>query len=168
MTGYIFLGLTVIFYIILIFFKPNAGQNDIVTGCLLLAFYGLGFVSSAMLTIKVVQHGGFDWVSDQSTTRHVIVGAGWICVTMATLICLDLEATSEPLELRQIFQWLAKSKSLLWLPLLILVPYFFLLNTDLRASAPPNMYKIPLIVGFATSALMVLVLLFLGIKKKSR
>jgi len=166
MAGYIFLVLTLLFYICLIFIKPSAGHNDIISGFLLLAFYGIGFISSGMLTIKVVQHGGFDWVSAQSSTRNIIVGIAWISMTMATLICLDLEATSQPNELRQFFHWLAKSKSLIWMPLLMLVPYFFLLNTDLRASVPPNAYKIPLMIGFGISALIVLGLLFIGKKKK--
>ena len=91
MTGYIFFVLTILFYICLIFYRPSAGQNDIISGFLVFAFYGIGFISSVILTIKVVQQGGFDWVSAQSATRNIIVGIGWISMTMATLICLDLE-----------------------------------------------------------------------------
>ncbi|MFM9951121.1 MAG: hypothetical protein ACKV1O_24515 [Saprospiraceae bacterium] len=166
MTGYIFLVLTFLFYVCLIFLKPTAGHNDIISGLLLFVFYGIGFISSLMLTIKVVQHGGFDWVSAQSGIRNIIVGIGWIGMTMATLICLDIEAAAQPSELQHFFQWLAKSKSLIWMPLLMLVPYFILLNSNLKASISPNVYKIPLTIGFAISALMVLWLLFLGIKKK--
>jgi hypothetical protein len=167
MSGYILLVLTLLFYISLVLYTvPTSNLYHPLIAFLVLAYYGIGFISSLLLTINVGRHGGFDWISDQSNIRHVVVGIGWMCMTMATLICLDIKEAAQPSELRAFFQWLGKSKSLIWLPQLMLVPYFFLLSTELRASVSPNVYKTPLMVGFAISAFMVLVLLFLGLKKK--
>ena len=42
----------------------------------------------------------------------------------------------------------------------MLIPYFFLLNAETRASVSPNVYKIPLIIGFALSVIISAGLLF--------
>ncbi len=166
MSVYIFFILTILFYVCLIFFPPTAAQNDIVTGFLVFAFYGIGFLSSAALTILLVKRGGLDWVSPSESTRNIIVGIGWISMTVATLLSIDLASSTEPQSLRYLFQLLARSKSVLWLPLLMILPYFFLLNANIRASVPEALYKIPLIAGFAISIFMVLGLVFTGLKKK--
>jgi hypothetical protein len=57
-------------------------------------------------------------------------------------------------------RWLAKSNGQSWLPLLMLVPYFYLLSAELRASVAPNVYKIPLMIAFSITVFMALGILF--------
>jgi len=165
MAGHFYFLLTLLFYLSLMFFKPSSGHNDILSGFFVFGFYGIGFISSLMLTIKLVQIGGFDWVSNQSGIRNSIVNLGWICMTMATLICLDIKDTLHPGELNPFSQWLAINKGFIWMPLLMLVPCLFLLNTHLSAGISPYVYKMPLIIGFGMSVLIVLVIMFRGLKK---
>ena len=62
------------------------GENAMGYG-LGLGFFGLSFaVSSLILTLCVGWKGGFNWVSE-SGTRYLIVGLGWLCMTVATFAC---------------------------------------------------------------------------------
>ncbi len=166
MSGYFFLIITFLFYLSMTLFKPAAGHNDIISGLLLFIFYGVGLVSSLIVTIKVVQQGGFNWISAHTGIRNIITGAGWIIMIIATLISQDIDSALQPSELKPLFQWLAKSKCSIWLPWLMLVPYFFLLNSDLHSNLVPKLNKIILITGFALSLIMVLIFLISGLKKK--
>lgn len=163
MLGYFFFGLTcliVIGFTILNAPKPTlVGENAMGYG-LGLAFFGLAFtISSLILTLCVGWKNGFDWVSNQSFNRNILVGLGWLCMAVTTFACAAFKWEWHG-EFPQFLRWLAKSNGQTWIPLLMLVPYFFLLNEQTRASVSPNVYKIPLIIGFALSAIISAGLLF--------
>lgn len=164
MLGYFFFGLTCLIVIGFTIFsasKPSlVGENAMGYG-LGLAFFGLAFaISSLILTLCVGWKNGFDWVSDQSFNRNILVGLGWLCVAAATFACAAFKWEWHAGEFPEFLRWLAKSNGQTWLPLLMLVPYFFLLNAETRASVSPNMYKIPLIIGFTLSVIISAGLLF--------
>lgn len=164
MLGYFFYGLTLLIVIGFTIFsapKPSLiGENAMGYG-LGLAFFGLAFtVSSLILTLCVGWKNGFDWVSDQSFNRNLLVGLGWLCVAAATFACAAFKWEWHVGEFPEFLRWLAKSNGQTWIPLLMLVPYFFLLNAGTRASVSPNVYKIPLITAFALCSIMSLGLLF--------
>ncbi|MBL7818031.1 MAG: hypothetical protein JNL70_23680 [Saprospiraceae bacterium] len=152
MLGYIFYGLTCLVVILFANFsasKPNlAGEGAMAYG-LLLVFFGLAFaISSLMLTLYVGGKNGFDWISIHSFNRNILVGLGWLCMAVVVFACgvFKWEWYSESYP--QFLHGLAKINGQVWLPLFMLVPYLFLLNTDIRANVSPNVYKIPLMIGF--------------------
>jgi hypothetical protein len=163
MLGYFFFGLTCLIVIGFTIFsasKPSLiGENAMGYG-LGLAFFGLAFmISSLILTLCVGWKNGFDWVSDESFNRNLIVGLGWLCMAVATFACAAFKWEWHG-EFPQFLRWLAKSNGQTWIPLLMLVPYFFLLNEQTRANVSPQVYKIPLIIAFGLTVFMALGILF--------
>lgn len=161
MLGYVFFGFSLVFYMGLFFVNLSeprlSGEGGMGYG-LAIAALGLGFaICSLILTISVANKGGFDWVVDP---RFFIIGAGWLCMAAATFASVAFKWEWHEGEFPQFLRWLSVSHGQVWIPLLMFVPYFFLLNAELRASVSPNMYKIPLIIGFVVSAVMSLSLLF--------
>jgi hypothetical protein len=144
--------------------EPTGGQNNMGTEALAFLALGIGFtISSLILTLCVGSKGGFDWVSDQSRTRNLVVGIGWLCLVVATFACMVLkwDKGASP----SFLVWLGKSNGETWIPLLMLVPYFYLLSADLRASVSPNVYKIPLTIAFGLTVFIALSFLFVILRK---
>jgi hypothetical protein len=170
MLGYFFFGVTsliVIGFTFLGWSKPNSSSDGLMGYGLGLAFLGLAFtVSSGILTFCVGWKGGFNWVSDQSSTRHLIVGFGWLCMAIATFACAAFKWEWHQGEFPIFLRWLAKSNGQTWIPLLMLVPYFYLLSAELRASVAPQVYKMPLMIAFGLTVFMVLGLLFGWVRNK--
>lgn len=50
MSGFFFFLLTLFFYLGLALFKPTSGQNDIISGLFLFVFYGVGLISSLIVS----------------------------------------------------------------------------------------------------------------------
>jgi hypothetical protein len=164
MLGYFFYGLTLLIVIGFTIFsasKPSlSGENGMGYG-LGLAFFGLAFaISSLILTLYVGWKNGFDWVSNQNFNRNVLVGLGWACMAAAVFACGVFKWEWHEGDFPKFLDWFAKSNGQTWIPLLMLIPYFFLLNTETRASVSPNMYKIPLIIGFVLTIIISAALLF--------
>jgi hypothetical protein len=164
MLGYFFFGVTcliVIGFTLLNWSKPNSSSNGLMGYGLALAFLGLTFtVSSLILTLCVGWKGGFNWVSDQNITRNLVVGLGWLCMAVATFACAAFKWEWHEGEFPQFLHWLAKANGQTWLPLLMLVPYFYLLSAELRASVSPQVYKIPLMIAFGITGFMALAILY--------
>ena len=162
MTGYFFLGITLIIVIILTLAnisEPKSNPNSMGYDALGLLALGICFtISSLILTLCVGWKGGFDWVSDQSKTRNLWVGIGWLCLVVATFACMILKWDNG--KFPSFLVGLGKSYGQTWIPLLMLVPYFYLLSADLRASVPPNVYKIPLTIAFGLTVFITLSFLF--------
>ena len=160
MFGYFFFGLTLLIVIGFTIFSAKKpilmGENSMGYG-LGLGFFGLAFtISSFILTLFVGWKDGFDWVTDQDLNRTLLVGLGWLLMSVATFACAAFKWEWHQGEFPQYLRWLAKSNGQTWIPLLMLVPYFFLLNTETRANVSPNVYKMPLMIGFALCSLMAL------------
>jgi hypothetical protein len=152
MFGYFFWGLALLFYIglaLLDVLKPLSGQNNM--GYELTAvFFWLGFtISSLVLTFCVAGKGGFDWVLTAGVTRNFLLGIGWVSVGITTFFCTAFQGELHKGELPFVLRLLPASHGQIWIPLLMLVPYFFLLNVETRANVSSNVYKTPLILCFA-------------------
>ena len=167
MIGYFFWGITLIIVIILTLVnisEPKANPNSMGYDALGLLAICIGFtISSLILTLCVGWKGGFDWVSDQSKTRNLLVGIGWLCLVVATFACMVLKWDNRGV-FPSFLVWLGKSNGGTWLPLLMLVPYFYLLSADLRASVSPNVYKMPLTIAFGLSFFVTLSFLFVVLR----
>jgi hypothetical protein len=168
MIGYFFFGITLIIVIIFTvanISEPTGGQNNMGTEALAFLALGTGFtISSLILTLCVGSKGGFDWVSDKSGTRNLLVGIGWLCMVVATFACMALKWDKGVFP--PFLVLLGKSYGQTWIPLLMLVAYFYLLSADLRASVSPNVYKIPLTIAFGLTVIMTLSLLFVFLRLK--
>jgi hypothetical protein len=131
MFGYIILGITFLFYIglvsITISEPRTSGEAGMGYGLALMAL-GIGFtICGLILTINVANKDGFDWVLSAGASRNVLVGIGWLSVAVATFACAVFKWEWHE-GFPQFLRWLAKGQGVIWLPLLMLVPYFFLLN----------------------------------------
>ncbi len=168
MLGYILLGFTLVFYIGLVSINISEPRTSGEAGMgygLALAALGLGFtICSLILTINVANKGGLDWVLSAGASRNVLIGIGWLSLAIATFACAVFKWEWHEGAFPKFLHWVAVHHGQIWLPLLMLVPYFFLLNAQTRASISPNVYKIPLIIGFAVSVIMSLTLLFTWFK----
>ncbi|MEZ5043516.1 MAG: hypothetical protein R2828_26705 [Saprospiraceae bacterium] len=169
MIGYIFFGFSLVFWMGLFFVnfsEPRmSGEGGMGYGLAIVAL-GLGFaISSLVLTISVANKGGFDWVGGP---RFFIIGAGWLCMAAATFACVAFKWEWHEGEFSPFIRWLSVGHGQVWIPLLMFIPYFYLLNSELRVSVLPNIYKIPLMIGFVVSAMMSLGLLFGWLKMSAK
>lgn len=155
MLGYFFYGLTFIVTIAFAIFnasKPSlSGENAMGYG-LGLAFWGLVFtISSLVLTIIVGRKNGFDWLPDQSGSRFLLVSIGWLCMAIAVFASAAFKWEWHVGEFPEYLHSAAKVNGQAWIHLLMLVPYFFLLDAERRMAISPLVYKLPLILNFAIS-----------------
>lgn len=159
-TGNIFLGLSALFYLLLLFAnssKPASSGDNVMGYGLAMAFLGLCLaLSSLVLLLILAFNGGFNWVSENTGPRLLLVLASWagFSATVFFSAIFKWEKT-DMIPGMQVFA----GHTAVWLPLLLLVPCLLLLNEGLRGNAAPLLYKAPLIAAFAVSMLGGLILL---------
>ncbi len=118
---------------------------------------GIGFaISTWIVTLSIYRKGGFDWVLQNRELRKLLVGIGWFCMAAITYASALFKWNWEWYKqaFLPFFGWLSKNNGHTWIPLLMLVPYFFLLNARLKANIPPQAYKIPLTIAFGSTILI--------------
>ncbi|WP_080055246.1 hypothetical protein [Spirosoma aerolatum] len=148
MFGYIFFFLTACFYIGLAMItasKPNlSGENAMGHG-LALFFLGAGFaLMSLALAISISVGGGFNWISQASGTRLLVVLLTWLVVALTTFCCaiFKWEWYNDTLY-PEFLHWLAVRNGQLWLSLPWLVACALSLNTNWQVTASPYAFKLP-------------------------
>lgn len=147
------------------FSKPHRGEDGIALG-MMLQVVVIGFtICSLILTLSIWWKGGFDWVSPQGRTRNILVGIGWLCMVVAIFDSSFFESGWYH-DLPDFFRLLIKRIGQIWMPLLVFVSCFFLLNTDLKARVSPYFYKTPMAIAFGLAALMVLGILFGWVRRQ--
>jgi hypothetical protein len=117
-------------------------------------------LSSGLLTFNLVWNNCFDWVQIPGSLRNLLVFGGWIAFVTAMLLCQRLLMGGYGDGTPQFISWLSKAKAGYWLPLLMLVPAFMLLNFERQSGHIPDFVKIPMMVGFLLSVLMCMGYLF--------
>ncbi len=168
--AYISYALTLLFFlgISLIngyFSKPHRGEDGIALG-MMLQVVVIGFtICSLILTLSIWWKGGFDWVSPQGRTRNILVGIGWLCMVVAIFDSSFFESGWYH-DLPDFFRLLIKRIGQIWMPLLVFVSCFFLLNTELKTRVSPYFYKTPMVIAFGLAALMVLGILFGWVRRQ--
>ncbi len=124
-------------------------------------FCATGFVLlSGLLTWNLAWNNCFDWVQMPGIQRNWLVFVGWIAFVFSILLCVGLIMGGYGDGTPQFIRWLSKAKAGYWLPLLMLVPAFMLLNFEREAGFAPDFVKIPMMMGFLLSVLMGLGYLF--------
>lgn len=168
--AYISYALTLLFFfgISLIngyFSKPHRGEDGIALG-MMLQVVVIGFtICSLILTLSIWWKGGFDWVHPQGRTRNILVGIGWLCMVVAIFDSSFFESGWYH-DLPDFFRLLIKRIGQIWMPLLVFVSCFFLLNTELKARVSPYFYKTPMAIAFGLAALMILGILFGWVRRQ--
>lgn len=102
----------------------------------------------------------FDWVKMADISRNGLVFIGWIAFSASTVASAAFKIEWHDGEFPQYLRWLSQAQAAIWLPLLVLVPAFILLNFEREAGYVSDFVKIPMMTGFMLSVLMGLGLLF--------
>lgn len=161
---YISFALTLLFFlgITLIsgyFSKPHRGEDGMALG-MMLQVVVIGFtISSLILTLSICWKGGFDWASHNGKTRNLLVGLGWLCMVVAILDSSFFESGWYR-DFPDFFRLSVKRIGQIWIPLLMFLSCFFLINTELKERVSPHLYKTPMAIAFGLAALMVIGIFF--------
>ncbi len=158
MFGYLLFVLTVLVYIVLSLFvlQPAPSGSDQNYGwassaLVLLTAYG---VCSLLLTINITVKGGFNWISDATLKRNVVVAILWLGMVVGVVYCTFKPEYHKFYQLTGFVRLLSLviSYGVTWLPLLMLIPYYLFLKPEWRDTLFPNLFKILLVfasvVGF--------------------
>ncbi|HEX5624370.1 MAG TPA: hypothetical protein VFX48_00020 [Saprospiraceae bacterium] len=169
MLGNILILLTILFLIGLVSVSASPlPSGDRGVGAAFMFFIcGIGFaILSGLLTWNMSSNQCFDWVNLKGLDRGWWILLGWLAFASATfasaMFRMEWHAGEFPIFLR----WLAQSYSVIWLPLLMLIPALILLNGERQAGLAPGYVKFPMIVGFSLS-LVIGVTLVLGLLRGS-
>lgn len=153
MLGFFLFGLTVLVYlgIGLFAFQPAPSGTDQTYGwaysvIVLIGAYG---VCSLLLTIYIASKGGFNWISDAKLLRNGMVALLWLGMVLGVAYCTHKPTFHNAYQLTGFARLLSYliSYGSTWLPLLMLIPYYFLLKPEWRDSFYPNFLKIILTVA---------------------
>ena len=136
---------------------------------ILLLLCGVSFlVFTGLLTWNLGHTNRFDWVSSPGIQRNGILLIGWLAFGAATVASALFKIEWHQGEFPQFLRWLSQAHAALWLPFLMLVPAFILLNFERQAGYAPGYIKTPMMTGFMLSILMGLGLLFGYIRAKKQ
>ncbi len=155
MIGYLLFGLTFLAYILIgmLALTPSAGGDQYgqsYSAFVLIIAYGL---CSLLLTINIAVNGGFNWISDSTLKRNVIVAILWVGMMAIAFCTLGRTEYHKSYNITGFAHSMSifMSYAAIWLPLLILIPYFLLLKPEWRESVSPILFKIPLVLGCAVA-----------------
>lgn len=153
MFGYFIFGLKILVYIVIGLFvlQPTPTGSDQNYGwassaLVLITAYG---ICSLLLTIIITANSGFNWISGNTIIRNVLVAFLWLGMVAGVIYC-----TLKP-EYHKIYQLTGFARlfshvisyGAIWLPLLMLIPYYFLLKAEWQSTITPNLVKMILVIA---------------------
>jgi hypothetical protein len=151
MFGYFLFGLTVLVYIVISLFvlQPTPSGSDQNYGwassaLVLIAAYG---ICSLLLTINITAKGGFNWISDAALKRNAIVAMLWLGMVAGVVYCTLKPEYHKFYQLTGFVRLLSHviSYGAIWLPLLMLIPYYLFLKPEWRDRLSLNLFNILLV-----------------------
>ena len=163
MLGNILLILTALFYVGLLSItsSPMPGGDRGVGYAFVMFICGAGFiVLTGLLAWNLSANNHFDWVKAPGGHRNWLIFIGWLAFTSATFFSAMFKTEWHDGVFPQFLRWLSQAQAAIWLPLLMLVPIFMLLNFQREAGIASSFIQTPMMVGFILSVLMGLGLLF--------
>jgi hypothetical protein len=92
-----------------------------------------------------------DWLGEQ---RNWLLIFGWLAFALGTMASAVFKGEWHAGEFPQFLRWLSQAQAAIWLPLLMFVPAFWLLNFGKTAPEVPAFVQIPIKTGFVVSVLM--------------
>ena len=155
LTSFSYIGLAV-----LNFQKANAtGERLMGAGFISLGLIALYVVFSLLLTISMVSKGGFNWISPSTSTRNILVAILWLGMIIGVVFCGMLSTEMNTDRTTGILRILSMPVyyGTVWLPLLMLIPYALLINTQWRESIPSVLYKVPLVMACVLGFVIVMI-----------
>ncbi len=143
--------------------SPMPGGDRGVGWALVFFICGAAFVVfSGVLAWRLGATGIFDWLSPSYLSRNGMIFLGW--AGLAAVAFFGAQFKNEWHEgdaLPHFLRMLSHAQVAIWVPILMLVPVFWLLNFWNNAPvAPPGFVQIPLKFGFAVGMLMLSGLVF--------
>ncbi len=117
------------------------------------------FFATGLLAWKLISNNCFGWVEISAGPRNTLVFFGWMALSPATFASGICKIQWHTNNFPPFIRLLSQAQAVLWLPLLVLVPAYILLNHSRQAGFAPDFVKIPMIMGFVLSILMVLSLI---------
>jgi|GEM_PF-1214257 len=170
MFGNILTIITLIFYGLLanLSQKPMPGGDYGVGYAFAWMFYAGGFLLfSGLLAWNMNLNHCFDWLPAPFTShRGLTVFVGWVILLLALFWSMEYHTKWNEGEFPFFMRWLALSKVYFWLPIVVFIPIFYLINAERPAGLLPNLVKYPWLLGFAACFIMVLGILFGFVKYK--
>jgi len=151
--GNIFLFLSLLSYCIFLYttYGEDAKQSHDGGYGMLVLWFALLFTGLMLVVIiAVTAKGGFDWVAINPVLRNLIVFVGFLCamVIMSLSAMLRNEGGPVPFPMNYLVNHAA-----IWIPVVLLMSSFILLNDGFKASIPVSFYTIPLKIVFGISIL---------------
>lgn len=135
--------------------KPAPGGDQGVGYAFMLFICGAGFaVFTGLLALNLGWRNSFDWLPVGVGGRNGLIFLGWVAFVVATFASALFRSEWHAGELLQFLKWLADARAVIWLPVLVFVPVFLLLNMERQAGTAPGFVKIPLLAGMAVSVFM--------------
>lgn len=134
--------------------RPNAtGERLMGWGFIVFGVLVAYVLCSLLLTLNLANNGQLDWISASKATRNVIIGLGFLCLMNGVVFVTMVNADTNGASTANWLGLLVIRYGAIWMPLLMLVPFAILLNTEWPHAFSPNYYKIPLMaacfIGFA-------------------
>ncbi len=161
MIGNIFLALTLLCYGLLasVLLKTKPGGDYAVGYSYALLFGGAAFaVTSGLLAWNMNLNHCFDWATPLFLRyRNWLVFLGWVSFVIAIMVSLDLGGKKVESGMPFFMQLLSWSRIYILIPLLVLIPSFYLLNVARPEGIAPSWVKICMQTGMAISFVIALV-----------
>jgi len=141
--------LTLIFltYLLFILFHVESpkGTGDQNMGMVIYVYIFMAYVAlSLLLTAIITFNGGFNWISNSMLWRNIGVGALWLGMVGGVFICMSMKASfgigNKSTGLMRLLAFMFYYGGV-WLPLLMLVSYYSMVNPDWRLAVSPNSHK---------------------------
>lgn len=160
MIGFLLFWLTFLTYILIAIFAQTTSSGGDQFGRAYSAFVLISAyaVFSLLLTIKIAANGGFNWISDSTLKRNFIVALIWLgmmSIAMCTLGKTEYHKYYHITGFARSFSFFI-SYGAIWLPLLILIPYFIFLKPEWRETWSPILFKVSLAIGCLLGFLWIL------------
>lgn len=151
--GNIFLVISLFFYCFFLYSvygEESKQSHDGGYGILVLWFSLIFTGLMLVVMIAVTAKGGFDWVAINPVSRNLIVFVGFLCsmVVMSLSAMFRNEGGPVPFPMNYLVNHAA-----IWIPVVLFMSSFILLNEGFKTSIPASLYTIPLKIVFGISVL---------------
>lgn len=145
---FVLTGISYIGLLIINLYKPK-GTGDQLVGWSLIIFVVLTayIVSSLMLTINIAYKGGFDWIAETKVKRNIIICIGWLCLMAGIYYTTSINVDVKVAGTNNMLGLIVVEYGAIWMPLLMLIPYAVMSNTEWHNTDSPNIYKNLLLTG---------------------
>lgn len=129
-------------------YKPKGtGDQMVGWGYIVMLVLSAYAICSLVLTINVVYNGKFDWISESSLSKYFIVGLCWLLFTVGIAVMTSINVDWGDSRSSNWLGLVMVHYGVIWFPLLMLAPYFILINLEYSDLANPNIVKMPLLIG---------------------